>query len=79
MMKTRFLLSVLGALIASAGLAFAQDKDMSKQPPAKQSAPAESSHGSGHDAQTGKPETAEKPKGQTTADKRGKKNSTEKQ
>jgi len=60
MMKARLLLPVLLATIASAGLASAQYKGGNEQPPAKQSAPADSTDASGHDAQTGRPETAEK-------------------
>jgi len=58
-MNAKCFLSILAAwLIASAGLAFAQSE--SKQPPAKQSAPSDSTDAPGHDAQTGKPETGEK-------------------
>lgn len=53
------------ALIASFGLASAQDKVVSPgpQPPAKQSAPSESADAPGHDAQSGKPATGESTKG----------------
>lgn len=52
-------LSIIAAvLLATTGVALAQGD--AKQPPAKQSAPSESSHAPGHDAQTGKPETGEK-------------------
>lgn len=48
------------ALITSAGSALAQEtKGAAEGPPPAQSAPAQSSHASGHDAQTGKPETGE--------------------
>jgi hypothetical protein len=56
------------ALIASAGIPAAQDKGMGDQPPAKQSAPSESQDAPGHDAQSGKPETADKPNGQGRVD-----------
>ncbi len=59
-MKTRLLLPILMAVAASGGLASAQDKSLGKQPPAKQSAPAEANEASGHDAQSGNPETADK-------------------
>lgn len=48
-------------LILSAGAALAEQERNQpadgNQPAAKQSAPAESSHASGHDAQAGQPET----------------------
>jgi hypothetical protein len=69
-------LPVLLAIIASPGLASAQDKGMSEQPPAKQSAPVESTDASGHDVQAGRPKTAEKPKKQG-AKKSSKKGSVE--
>lgn len=49
------------ALLAAVGLASAQDKGApsATQPPAQQTAPSDSSHAAGHDAQTGKPETGE--------------------
>ncbi len=50
--------SIILALLASSGVALAQSD--SKQQPPKESAPAESSHAPGHDAQTGKPATGEK-------------------
>ena len=77
MMKTRLLLPVLLAMIASAGLASAQDKGIKAQPPAKQSAPAESTDASAHDAQAGRPETADEPKKQSDAKKSSKKGSAE--
>jgi hypothetical protein len=46
-------------LLASSSVAVAQT-DGKQQPPT--TAPAESSHAPGHDAQTGKPETGEKEK-----------------
>jgi hypothetical protein len=58
------------ALIASAGITAAQEKGMGDQPPAKQSAPSESTDAPGHDAQSGKPETAEKPNDQGRVDNR---------
>ena len=61
-MKARLLLPPILAIIASAGQASAQDKGMSEQPPAKQSAPANSTDAPGHDAQAGRPDTAEKPR-----------------
>ena len=58
-MKAKRFLSILAAsLIASPGLAMAQGEG--KQPPAKQTAPSESTDTPGHDAQTGKPETGVK-------------------
>lgn len=59
MTARQFLPIVAAATIAAGGAALAQDKALSGQPPAKQSAPSESSHASGHDVQTGKPETGE--------------------
>lgn len=60
-MQIRSILTVaLSALIVSAGAAMAQSKinpTTSDQPDAKQSAPAESPQASGHDAQSGQPET----------------------
>lgn len=47
------------SVLAAASPGVAQDK-LKEQPPAKQSAPSESADAPGHDAQTGKPETAEK-------------------
>jgi hypothetical protein len=68
-MRTLQLPSILAAvLIASAGISAAQDKGMGDQPPAKQSAPSESQDTPGHDAQSGKPETAEKPTDQGRVD-----------
>jgi PRC-barrel domain len=65
-MRTLQVLSIFAAaLIASAGFPAAQDKGMGDQPPAKQSAPSESTDAPGHDAQSGKPETAEMPKPDT--------------
>lgn len=59
-MKTRLILSIVATgLIALGGPVWAQDKRIDQQPPAKQSAPAESPEASGQDAQTGKPETGE--------------------
>lgn len=58
-MKAKILIAALPIMmLAGAGVAFAQDTGAS-QPPAKQSAPSDSSHASGHDVQTGKPETGE--------------------
>jgi hypothetical protein len=66
-MRTLQILSILAmALIGSVGTA-AQENAMGNQPPAKQSAPSESSDAPGHDAQTGNPKTAEKPNGQGSA------------
>lgn len=48
---------IAAALLASSGVALAQT-DGKRQPPT--TAPAESSHAPGHDAQTGKPESGEK-------------------
>lgn len=50
--------AVVAALLAFPRVVVAQGEV--KQPPVKQSAPSESSHAPGHDAQTGKPETGEK-------------------
>jgi hypothetical protein len=50
-----------GRLAIFAPAALAQGEG--KQPPAKQSAPSESTDAPGHDAQSGKPETAEKKTG----------------
>jgi hypothetical protein len=64
-MRTVLFPAILAAVVlASAGMPAAQEKDAGGQPPAKQSAPAESPDAAGHDAQAGKPETAEKPNGQ---------------
>jgi hypothetical protein len=71
MMNTRLLVPVLAAMLASSGWALAQDKGASSPPPAKQSAPAESTEASGHDVQAGKPETADKDKGRAGAKKNG--------
>jgi hypothetical protein len=62
-MKTRLLVSISAlALIAGTGLASAQDKGSpANPPPAKQSAPSESSDAPGHDAQSGRPEMGERP------------------
>lgn len=53
--------AIMTALILSAGAAMAQqDRNQpaaGNQPAAKQSAPAESPQASGHDAQSGQPET----------------------
>ena len=48
-------------MIGAGGLAYAQDKGPAgvSQPPAQQSAPSDSPQASGHDAQTGKPESGE--------------------
>ena len=51
-------ISIVLAVLASIGVAHAQTDG--KQQPPKESAPAESSHAPGHDAQTGKPATGEK-------------------
>ena len=57
------LLILLSALVVVIGSAMASEPDytnqMGNQPPAKQSAPADSSHASGHDVQAGQPETGE--------------------
>lgn len=61
-MTARPLLSIVAAaVIVAGGAALAQDKPVSGEqpPPAQQSAPADSSHASGHDVQTGKPESGE--------------------
>jgi hypothetical protein len=76
-MRTFQLPSILAAaLIASAGTLAAQDTRgqakqpmsdrpaMGNQPPAKQAARPEAGESSGHDARTGKPETAGGPNGQ---------------
>lgn len=63
-----FPLIVASALIAPAGMPAAQDKGITDQPLAKQSAPSQSPDASGHDVQAGKPETAEKPNGQGGAE-----------
>ncbi len=57
----RLLTSFLAiALVAAAGTVSAQDKKIPGQsPPAEQSAPSQSSHAPGHDAQSGKPATGE--------------------
>lgn len=48
------------AIVFMTTAASAQDKNIPGQsPPAQQSAPAQSSHAPGHDAQSGKPETGE--------------------
>lgn len=55
-----FLTAALSALVVSTGAAMAQstiNPTTSDQPAAKQSAPAESPQASGHDAQSGQPET----------------------
>ena len=58
-MKAKVLIAALPIImLAAGGAARAQDSGVS-QPPAKQSAPSDSSHASGHDVQTGKPETGE--------------------
>jgi hypothetical protein len=64
------LVSVIFALslMASAGSALGQREG--KQPPAKQSAPAESTDAAGHDVQGGQPETAEKTNGEPRAKKK---------
>lgn len=52
----------IAAVVLLAGSAVAQDRkdtESATAPTAKQSAPADSSHASGHDVQTGKPETGE--------------------
>lgn len=51
--------AVLAALLLGAPHAATAQGEV-KQPPAKQSAPSESSHAPGHDAQSGKPDTGEK-------------------
>ena len=58
------LASLLAAasLVIAAGSASAQTRDAGSQPVPKQSAPAESPHASGHDVQTGQPQSAEKEK-----------------
>jgi hypothetical protein len=69
-MHTQRLLSILAmALLTSAGPTWAQDKGTGKPPPAKQSAPSESTDAPGHDAQAGKPETGEKTKGSSDGKK----------
>lgn len=66
--------TAMTALILSAGAATAQSTikpASSDDPVAKQSAPAESPHASGHDAQSGRPETgpnAAQTKGQASED-----------
>jgi len=61
-MPNRFLI-LLSALGLVFGSALASEPDhtnqMGNQPPARQSAPADSSHASGHDVQAGQPETGE--------------------
>jgi hypothetical protein len=59
MRKDLFVLLAAIALISDAGLAVAQSTSGADQ--AKQSAPPQSSHASGHDAQAGRPETAPSP------------------
>ena len=56
-----FVSAVAFSMLAAGGLASAQEKGLSgtSQPPAQQSAPSDSSHAPGHDAQTGKPESGE--------------------
>jgi hypothetical protein len=63
---------LISALIAFAGVPAAQDKGIGVQPPAKQSAPSEAGEPAGHDAQSGKPETAEKPKQITLTEEQAK-------
>jgi hypothetical protein len=61
-MRARLFASTLTFItILAAGPVLAQDKGLSgtSQPPARQSAPSDSSHAAGHDAQTGRPETGE--------------------
>jgi len=61
-MKTPvFISSLTVSLLAAGSLMAAQEKGHSgtSQPPAQQSAPSNSSHAPGHDAQTGKPESGE--------------------
>jgi hypothetical protein len=63
LMRNRFrIFAVLIALAAVPSLAQAQTgkHDAVNQPGAKQSAPANAPDASGHDAQTGKPETGER-------------------
>jgi hypothetical protein len=50
--------AIVSMLFAGASPVVAQDAT-STPPPAKQSAPADASHSSGHDVQTGQPETGE--------------------
>jgi hypothetical protein len=60
LMKVAVISSIVAlAVLGGAGGAFAQASSPGneRQPPAKQSAPAEAPQASGHDAQTGQPET----------------------
>lgn len=62
MRNSVFISTIAAASLIGAGAAWAQNRDnaASGQPAATQSAPAESPHASGHDAQTGQPETADR-------------------
>jgi hypothetical protein len=54
--------TIAAAVIAGPSSVLAQQKDgntMGNQPQQKQSAPAEASHASGHDVQSGQPQTGE--------------------
>jgi len=62
------LLTTIALMLAFAGPAWAQDKGMGNQPPAKP-APAESGDATGHDVQAGNAETA----GKTTSSSDAKK------
>jgi hypothetical protein len=61
-MRTPLFASTFALSVLAAGdLASAQESGLSgtSQPPAQQSAPSDSSHAPGHDAQTGKPSSGE--------------------
>jgi len=62
MPRSLWLALVAAAVIAGPSFVLAQQKDgntMGNQPQQKQSAPAENSHASGHDVQSGQPQSGE--------------------